>query len=322
MIKKIIEIITKSKKFLITAHMNLEGDALGSELATYILLRKLKKQAIIFNNDPTPSAYSFLPYVKVIKNELKEKKFDVALVLDCSDSFRTGKVKDYLGRAKTIVNIDHHISNTYFGDVNWVDPKASSACEMIYRLCKELNIFDKKIATCLYTGIFTDTGSFTYANTSRRVHRIVSELIKYNIHPDKIYEKLHSFCQMKDMKFIGKILLNLKTDSSSRIVWTLIKRWPKREYDLTEVIFSIMRFLKDADVFVLFKKISKNKVRVNFRSRSKVDVNRVAKFFGGGGHKRASGVTIEDNLYSVEKKIISFIKRYTNGRNRRNSSRK
>jgi len=317
-IKKIIELLRGNKRFLITAHMNLEGDALGSELAMYLLLRKMKKQVIICNHDTTPRAYSFLPHIKVIKNDLDVSNgFDVALVLDCSDSFRTGKVKDYLSRAKIIVNIDHHISNTFFGDLNWVDPKASSASEMIYRLCKELKVMDRKIALCLYTGIFTDTGNFTYSNVSSRVHRIIAELFRYKILPDKIYESLHSFCQLKDIRFIGKVLSSIKADSSGKITWALIKYWPKKEYDLTEVIFSIMRFLRDAEVFLLFKKLGKNKVRVNFRSRSKVDVNRVAKFFGGGGHKRASGTTIFGNLSSVEKKVITFVKRYTNDKKRR-----
>ncbi len=298
--------------------MNLEGDALGSELATYLLLRKMNKQAIIYNHDSTPQAYSFLPHVKVIKNELDSSyAFDVALVLDCSDSFRTGKVKDYLSRAKIIVNIDHHISNTFFGDINWVDPKASSASEMIYRLCRELKVMNRKIALCIYTGIFTDTGSFTYSNVSSRVHRITAELFRYKILPDKIYDSLHSFCQLNDIKFIGKILSSIKADPSGKIIWSLIRYWPKKDYDLTEVIFSIMRFLRDAEVFLLFKKLGKNKVRVNFRSRSKVDVNKVAKFFGGGGHKRASGTTMSGNLSSVEKKVITFIRRYTNDKKRK-----
>jgi phosphoesterase RecJ-like protein len=271
---------------------------------------------VIFNNDHTPKAYSFLPSVRVIKNDINNSKYDVALVLDCSDSFRTGRVKDYLSRAKYIINIDHHISNTFFGDINWVNPHASSASEMIFRLCKEFNVMTKRIALCLYTGIFTDTGSFTYTNTSKKVHKIVSELIKYNISPNKIHEHLYSFCNMQDVKMIGRILSTLKTSSNNRIVWVLIKHWPKKEYDLTEVIFNIMRVIKGADVFVLFKKVGKNKVRVNFRSRPKVDVNRVAKFFGGGGHKRASGTTIYDSLPSVERKVITFIKHCTNGKNR------
>jgi phosphoesterase RecJ-like protein len=310
---KIVDIIKEHKKFLVTAHVNLEGDALGSELAMYLLLRKLNKQVDVVNNDPTPQAYSFLPRARVIKNDIKDTRYDAVMVLDCSDSFRTGRVKDFLGRARYIINIDHHISNTFFGDINWVDPTASSASEMMFKLCKEFRIMDSKIALCLYTGIFTDTGNFTYANTSKKVHKIVSELIKYNLSPHKVHENLYSFCKAQDVRLIGRIMTSLKTTSNNKIVWAVIRKWPKKEYDLTEVIFTTMRLIKGAEVFVLFKKAGKNKIRVNFRSRAKVDVNRVAKFFGGGGHKRASGTTVYDSLGSVEKKVIAFIKRYTNG---------
>lgn len=315
MLKKIIELIKNNKRFLVTAHMNLEGDALGSELAMYFILKKMKKQVVVVNHDLTPKSYGFLPGVRFIKHSLDKTKFDVALVLDCSDSFRTGKIKDYFSKARHIVNIDHHISNTSFGDINWIDPTASSASEMIYLLSRELKIMDKNIALCLYTGIFTDTGSFTYGNTSSRVHKVISELFKYNLSPDKIYYSLHSFCELGDVSFMGRVLSGLKTDPNRKIVWAVIKHWPDKGYDLTEVIFSVMHYLKEPEVFLLFKKVSKDKVRVNFRSRSRVDVNRVAKFFGGGGHKRASGATIDGSLYSVEKDVVAFIRRYTNGRN-------
>lgn len=312
-IKKVIDTIQQGKRFLITAHVNLEGDALGAELAMYGLLRRLGKKVTIFNSDPTPVIYKFLPYSQKIKNNFENALYDVAMVLDCSDSSRTGRVKDYLGKAQCIVNIDHHISNTLFGDVNWVDAKASSACQILYQLCERMKIMDRNIALCLYTGIFTDTGKFTYTNTSAKTHWVVSQLMKYRIDPYTIYENLHSHCVPSDLRFMGQIISSLKFDSNKKICWAVIRKWEEREYDLTEIIFSIMRFLKGVEVFILFKKIGKNKIRVNLRSRHRVDVNKVAQFFGGGGHKRASGTTMEDTLEGAERKIIAFVTRYTNG---------
>ncbi|MBU1121354.1 MAG: bifunctional oligoribonuclease/PAP phosphatase NrnA [Candidatus Omnitrophota bacterium] len=311
-IKTIIDKIKSSKTFLVTAHMNLEGDALGSELSMYGLLRKLGKKVIVCNNDPTPQIYEFLPYTKVIKNDLKNETFDVAMVLDCSDPFRTGKIKDYLPRAKCIINIDHHISNTYFGDLNWVDAKASSACQILYTLCEKMGVMDKKIALCLYTGIFTDSGNFTYESTSEQTHKIVSTLMRYDIKPHRIYGQLHSLCFPQDLKFIGSIISFLKFDPQGKVCWSTIKVWEEKDYDLTEVIFSAMRLLKGVEVFILFKKVAPGKIRVNFRSRAVVDVNRIAQFFGGGGHKRASGTTIDGTLEGVENKVITFVKRSTN----------
>ncbi|MBD3246460.1 MAG: hypothetical protein GF333_05555 [Candidatus Omnitrophica bacterium] len=313
-IKKVIETIRHNKSFLITAHMNLEGDALGSVLAMYLLLKKLRKKAVVCNNDPTPQIYSFLPHSRKIRNSLEDdERFDVGIVLDCSDSSRAGHVKHYLSRVKSIINIDHHVSNTFFGDVNWVEPHKSSACEILYKLCEKFRIMDKNIALCLYTGIFTDTGNFTYANTDKHTHKIAAHLMRYHIHPNKVYEALHSFCVENDLKFIGRIISSLKFDEKRKICWAKITKWREKEYDLTEVIFSIMRLLKGVEVFILFKKADAKKVRINFRSRGRVDVNRIAQFFGGGGHKSASGTTVEDSLNGAERKVIAFAKRYTNG---------
>jgi len=316
-IKRIVERIVRAKSFLITAHMNLEGDALGSELATYLLLKKLGKKVYICNNDPTPDIYSFLPSSKVIRNSPPPGKIDIAMVLDCSDVSRAGKVQDYLGKAGSIINIDHHISNTYFGDINWVEPMAGSASQMLYRLCDRFKIMDKNIALCLYTGIFTDTGNFTYASTDSETHWVVSRLMKYNLHPNKVYDKIHSLCVPQDLDFMGNILSSLKFDRYKDICWATIPKWKDKSYDLTEVIFSMMRLLKDVEVFILFKKVGSKKTRVNFRSRLRIDVNKIAKFFGGGGHKKASGTTIDDTLSATEKKVISFVKRYTNGLKRK-----
>ena len=313
LLKKIVEKINSSKSFLITAHMNLEGDALGSELAAYILLKKLKKRVVIYNNDPTPAIYKFLPFNRVIKNNIAEDKFDAALVLDCSDVSRAGKVKDSLSKAKCIINIDHHISNTNFGDINWVEPYSSSAAQMIYLLCEKFKVMDKNIALCLYTGIFTDTGNFTYANTDSQTHKVVASLMKYNLHPHKIYGIIHSLCAPADLNFIGRIISSLKFDSRRKICWATITKWQDKSYDLTEVVFSIMRLLKDPEILLLFKKVGRHRTRVNFRSQGRVDVNRIAKFFGGGGHKNASGTTIEEPLEKAAKKVISFARRYTKG---------
>ncbi|MDD5583529.1 MAG: bifunctional oligoribonuclease/PAP phosphatase NrnA [Candidatus Omnitrophica bacterium] len=313
MINKIIEKIKSSKSFLITSHMSVEGDALGSELAVYRLLTKLQKRVVVYNHDCVPEIYKFLPFVARVKNHIREEAFDAGIVLDCSDSSRAGKVKDALSKVKCIINIDHHISNTMFGDINWVDAGIGSTCQMLYALCEKLRIMDKHIALNLYTGIFTDTGNFTYASTNGETHRVVSNLMKYNIHPDTIDERLHSLCKPHDLKFISEIIASLKFDAHKKICWARIRHWEEKEYDLTEVVFSIMRLLNDVEVFILFKACEHDKTRVNFRSRHVVDVNKVAKFFGGGGHKRASGTTIEDTLEGAERKVISFVKRYANG---------
>ena len=175
--KAVIEAIKNNKKFLITAHVNLEGDSLGSQLAMKELLTGMGKAAFILDNDPVPEHYRFLPKAGEISNRLdKVEDFDAAVVLDCPTLKRTGKVKDIISKSPSLViNIDHHISNEKFGGINWVDPHASSAGEMVYRLFKEIGVkLTKEVALSLYIAILTDTGSFNYDNTSRVTHEVLS----------------------------------------------------------------------------------------------------------------------------------------------------
>jgi bifunctional oligoribonuclease and PAP phosphatase NrnA len=225
-INAVADKIKHGRSFLISAHVNLEGDALGSGLALYFLLKKLGKRPVICNNDPTPAIYRFLPGQEVIRHVLHEdESFDAALIADCSDSSRTGRIKDYLSRAKCIINIDHHVSNTFFGDVNWVDSGAGSACEMLYKLCRKFGVMDKDIALCLYTGIFTDTGKFTYASTTSDTHRITADLLKYKVEPSFVQEKLISACDLEDLVFIGRLMTHLKLDGKKKVCWCLISEW-------------------------------------------------------------------------------------------------
>lgn len=307
-VKKVIDTIESNSNFLITSHMNLEGDALGSELALRLLLLRLKKKVTVYNHDLAPEIYDFLPGYKKIKNKLTKNKFDVFFVLDCSDISRSGKAGKSAEKSAKVVNIDHHISNNYFGDINWVEPKMSSTCQMIYYLAKEMKLMDEEIALCLYTGILTDTGSFTYANTNSDTHKVITDLMKYGVAPHKISEKINSMCTFNDLKLIAKLILGLKFSRDKKICWVALTNWPKKSYDLTEVIFSMMRLLKGPQAFIIFKRVDRHKTRVNFRSRSDViDVNKIAQFFGGGGHRRASGTTLLKGLKESERQVISFI---------------
>jgi len=153
------------------------------------------KRAIIVNADNTPLEYDFLPGINNIKkfnDNLRNIKFDCFVVLDCSDLSRCGRVASLNIDHKPVLNIDHHISNKHFADINWVEPRASSCTQMVYKLSKELRIpLDKEIAMLLYVGILTDTGSFRYPNTNSLTHKIVSELLEYNLDIVQIYNKVY-----------------------------------------------------------------------------------------------------------------------------------
>jgi phosphoesterase RecJ-like protein len=235
---------------------------------------------------------------------------DAAVVVDCSDLFRTGKVGGYISKSGLVINIDHHISNSRFGGINWVEHNVSSTCEMLYKICTQLKVLDEKIALCLYTGMFTDTGSFSFSNATGRTHAIISKLLDFDIAPQKVYQAVYSVYAPEDIRLVGRLITRVRQDRNGQVAWLSVADWPKEpKVDLTETIFSVMRLIKGPGVLVLFKRVGRNRVRVNFRSRGNFDVNKAAKAFGGGGHATASGTTVQGSLPVVEKDVIGYIRK-------------
>lgn len=318
-LKSAAEFVKKQNNFLITAHTNPEGDALGSEIAFYMLLKKLGKSAVMVNEDGIPYGYTFLPEVNSIKQfgrTAMRVKFDCMAVLDCSDMQRTGEVAQLNIAGKPVLNIDHHISNRRFADVNWVEPRASSASEMVYKLYKELGVaIDKPAAMCLYVGISTDTGSFRYSNTTSLTHKIAAELLKSGLDVPVIYKNIYENVPYQDMKLLADILPGMRRDAGGKIVWFTIHKDLLRNrnlcFDLSEHLLSYGRAIKGVQVVVLFKENlgSKGEVRLNFRSQGKVDVNKIALCFGGGGHRAASGATVHGDLDDIRKKVLARIRK-------------
>lgn len=319
-LRKIIAQIKKQDNFLITSHVNMEGDALGSELAFTRMIKLLGKNAVIVNEDKLPYGYEFLPGVEAIKkykDNLEGIEFDCFVALDCSDLKRTGEVYRMNKDNKPVINIDHHISNVKFGTFNWVDPYASSACEMVYELYKKMGVkIDKEAALALYVGILTDTGSFRYSNTTSATHKIVADLLNFGINVVEVYSNVYGNLPFKDMQLVAHVLNNIRRRHSGKIAWAeanseLLKKYKALYVDLTDYVMNFARAIKDVEVALLFKENLgvKNEIRVNFRSQGKIDVNKIAQYFGGGGHKTAAGCTIHGEISAVRKKVLKEVDR-------------
>lgn len=313
-IDEIIERLNKGKRFLITSHLNPEGDALGSELALAKLLKIIAKDVAIVNEDPVSLEYKFLPGASKITTQRKKYNFDIVIVVDCSEIKRAGKVTDIIEN-KFIINIDHHLANTGFGNINWVEYKYAATCEMVYEIYKRMNIkIDRATALNLYTGIMTDTGSFRYPNTTSRTHQIISELLRWKLPVNRIYQMIYESLPYSDVKLLSLILLTLKRTSDGKIAWLSVKRdvlqRKRTSFDLTEAALNFIRSIKGVEASVVFReKATPGLIRVNFRSHGKIDVNKIAQAFSGGGHKTASGATVGGNLEDVEKKVIEKIQK-------------
>ncbi|NQU95545.1 MAG: bifunctional oligoribonuclease/PAP phosphatase NrnA [Candidatus Omnitrophica bacterium] len=316
-IEKITKVLKKYDKFLITSHINPEGDSLGSQLAMAELLKCLGKKFVIFDNDKVPERYRFLPGINLIRNDIKDEneKFDAAIVLDCPNLKRVGRVREAVKKTETVINIDHHVSNEKFGDLNWVEEGASSAGEMVYKLYKSLNCkITKTVALYLYIAILTDTGSFNYSNTSGATHEIISELLGYGIEPYDVSQSIYENKTLGEVKLLAKALSDLKVLASGKVACLVVRkdlfRKTKTKPTACENFVNFARSVKGVNVAVFFREDinKKNVFHVSFRSTGRVDVNRIASFFGGGGHKNAAGCNVRGSLNEVKKKVLEKVK--------------
>ena len=314
--KKIIQVIKKNKRFLISTHVNPDPDALCSELALAGYLRSIGKTVTIINDKDVPSQYLYFSGISRIKYYREKKKvaYDVAIIVDCGELDRIGRVSNLIQEGKVLINIDHHITNDYFGSLNLVQPKASSTAEVLYELfTKAKSPLNKSLAILLYTGIMTDTGSFRHENTTARTHAIASELIKFKFSVPKLYKKIYETFSCGDLKELIKVIGRFKIHFDGRVACIALSKKVlskfTKEFDLRDTIFKFLRSVKKVDVVVIFTEAEKNKTRINLRSSDQFDVAKLAYHFHGGGHRRASGCIINENVSQSQKIILNRIRK-------------
>jgi len=315
-LKKVISQIKKYNNFLIVSHINPEGDSLGSQLGFAFLLKAMGKKCNIVNTQSPPDFYKFLPNINTIQTTIKKQvKYDIVCFLDCADESRIGEIAAKIDLTKPKLNIDHHPSNTGFGDINVVLTQSSSAAEIVYKLFKESGIkISKNIATCLYAGILTDTGSFSYSNVSAYTHQVAAELIETGLDINYIYRKAYEEVKLSTLRLLGSALSTLSISNNGRVAWMQVTRVMFRKnkscIEHEKEFISFPRSIKGVEVAVLFTEVTKNKTKVNFRSNTKANVNKIASHFGGGGHQKASGCLINEPIKVAKKKVLAEIKKH------------
>ena len=314
MINEIIKAINEGQSFLITSHVRLDGDALGSELAVYLMLRDLGKRAVIYNQDNTPEHYLFLPAAEnIVHTPGDMEQYDAAFVLDCSELERVGNQAEKLSKVKKLINIDHHISNGGFCDIKLIDAQASSTGELIYRLMKEMSIkMTKDICTNLYAAILTDTGGFRYSNTRYGALWAAGTLVEKGADPQWISENIYESDPPAKLKLLAKTLetlsLDLKLKVGSLVVTNKMLQEAGASMEHTDGFVDIPRAVQGIAISVLYTQVNSNCFKLSLRSKGKVNVEKVAKKFGGGGHVNAAACRIEGDIESIKIKIIEAIK--------------
>ncbi len=314
--KKIIDTIKKNKKFLISTHVNPDPDALCSELALAGYLKSLGKTVMIINEEDVLDRFYFFPGIKKVRG-LKNRKnisYDVAMVVDCGDLNRIGKVQSLLKPERPLINIDHHITNDFFGTLNLVCPKLSSTCEVLFELFKKDKLtFTKDIAFCLYTGIMTDTGSFRYSNTTSRTHEIAGELRKFKFSATAIYQQIYETISLEDSKEFTKVLSRFDILFSGKVICKNLSKKVvamfSETFDLRDALFRFLRSIQGVEVVVICTEFTRNQSRVNLRSAGNIDVAKIAHHFNGGGHHNASGCQVQGNMKQARAEILKIIEK-------------
>ncbi len=316
-INEILKVIKANSTFLLSAHENLDADAMTSELVMAAYLRKLGKKVYIINHSPVPSRLKFLPGANNIKQYKKGMRvgYDVLIVVDCGELRRIGDVRYLLLKDKKIISFDHHATNHYFADYNVVDQYSSSTAEIVYEFLTNAGFkLNRTMAMLLYSGIITDTGCFRYSNTSAKTHLIVSELRGYNFPAHVIYKKLFEVIPTDETKGFLRTISRHTTCFNNQVLLIELKKKIfnkfSEDFDLRDSIFSFFRTVKGLEVVAILSEVKHNVTKINLRSMGAIDVAKLANVFDGGGHKAASGCVIKAKIKEASKILLKEIKRH------------
>ncbi len=320
--QEIVNIISEGKRFIITTHLFSEGDAIGSELALKRFLCGLNKDAVIVNNEALPAVYRCFDTdreVKFLRSKdvnINLNDFDAIFIVDVADWSQLGDFADMIkANSITKVCIDHHASNPRYADVNVIDKYASSAGELIFDLITHMNgEITLEVATPLYLSIATDTGWFKFSNTSAKALKACSDLIKVGVKSEIIYEQLFQTKQMSYLKLLNLALGILRPECDGKVVWTKLTKEMVKSSGVpfvdSDVIMDLIRAVKEVEVVIIFREIGHRKTKVSFRSKHSVDVAKLASDFGGGGHVRAAGASINEPIDTAIGNVISGVREY------------
>lgn len=301
-----------SNSIAILTHENPDGDAVGSSLALMLALKKLGKNVDVI----IPSLnkmYEILPGYDEIKREVSgDITYDLCIALDSSDLERLHVCKEIFEKAKNTMVIDHHITNQNFGDVNYVNAVASSTCQNLIVIMGYLDIsISKEIATCLYTGILTDTGGFRY-NVQIETFEFAAMLLETGIDIARIYRNFFDLTTLPRTKILGKAIERMELISNGRIAFTYITKEDEEKYGLTdgdhEGIVNYGRNIENVEVSVFVRQIDE-KFKVSLRSNEYVNVSLIATKYGGGGHMKASGLSSDMSFDMLKQSLILEIEK-------------
>jgi len=317
-LQEAVSIIREGKSFGVVSHVDPDGDSTGSLLASTLMLKQLGKEAFCLQNQPIPDIYDFLPgYDLVAEPGIDAPRpgrgeLDCLIALDSPSISRLAwEYSDQNVPARTIINIDHHKDNASFGHVNIVDGSASSASELLFSIVDAFGLADNvQIATNIYTGMVTDTGSFSYSNTTPSALRTAARLVEAGVDVAFITRHLQCDYTLPRLVFLGNVLASAQSNEDGSIVWMVGTEDMKRQADFwgsTEQFANHAMKVRAAQVAMFFVQDGAGLYKVSIRSRGQLDAGSLAGTFGGGGHERAAGCRVKGDLEKIISEMVSAV---------------
>ena len=309
MLEDVLRQIERRDSFVLTSHARPDGDAIGSALACCQVLRAMGKQADVVLHDAVPRIYRPLPFAdQVVQANRLNGNYQAAIILECDSLLRT-RLEGLEDRF--LINIDHHASGRPFADVNWIDPHAVATAEMVFRLGRKAGVaLSPEIATCLYTALMTDTGSFMFQGTNEHTFALARELTLAGADPSYCARNIYFAHSGAKMRLLGEALRNLNQEGHLVWIWVTqeqMERCGAKEEDC-EGLVNYALSIADAEVAVFFRELPDGGFRVSLRSKGKVNVATLAERFGGGGHECASGCAVQGPLQAAVSEILSQLR--------------
>jgi len=307
---------------LAVSHANPAGDAIGSLIAAGLALHSADKTVTLYNESPIPAVYRFLRGVERVVQQLDpQATFDTAVVLDCGSLERVGGAADRIASLPTVINIDHHVTNTHFGTLWHIDTSASATSEIVYRLIGDLGIeLNRDMATALYTGILTDTGSFRFSNTSRDAFAICEALIGCGADPYTVAQNVYGKYSLGRIKLLNLALDSIEITAGGKMSLMALTRDMFEETGTqaedVDGMINYARRIEDVKVAVLIREHTNGGIQhrlqrdyhVSLRSDGTVDVAAIAAAYGGGGHATAAGFNVNSTLSRLKSELSERVK--------------
>lgn len=309
MVKEVLRHIEERQRFLLTSHARPDGDAVGSALACCQILRSMGKEADVFLRDGVPRIYQPLPFAdKVVQADRVKGDYEAAILLEC-DSVQRTRLEGL--EERFLINIDHHLSGRPFAHVNWIDPTAVATAEMVYRLAREAGVkISAEIATCLYTALLTDTGSFMFEGTNEHTFGLARELVLAGANPAHCARNVYFGHSTAKMRLLGAALSNLHREGPLAWIWVTqeqMERFGAREEDC-EGLVNYALSIQDVEVAAFFRELPDGRYRVSLRSKGQLNVAAAAESFGGGGHACASGCSLDGPLSVAVARVLAQLR--------------